>query len=134
MRRLLISSFVPGIKGGATLNERNPIASNCGSISSRPANSPHSVSGIAPASATMMPSSRSSEAECPESTGSRSGRPDHRERVLREIVGADAEEIDMLGDRRHVKGCGRCLNHSAKRRALLQAELGAQRLEELRIV
>src|SRR5439155_12827987 len=61
MRRLLISSFAPGIKGGATLNERNPIASNCGSISSRPASSPHSVSGISPASATIIQRSSSSE-------------------------------------------------------------------------
>ena len=62
MCSFLIRSFMPGIEVGARLSERNPIANNCGIISSRPASSPQSVSGSAPASATMMPSNRSTEA------------------------------------------------------------------------
>src|SRR5205823_9656581 len=57
--------------------------------------------------------------------------PAGSERVLREIVGADAEKIDMLGNRRHAEGCGRCLNHGAKHRTLLDADLGAYDLEQL---
>ena len=55
---------------------------------------------------------------------------DGNERVLSKIVRADAEEIDMFGDSEHAEGRGRCLNHRAKCRTLVDAKFGERCLEK----
>jgi|GEM_PF-2004323 len=132
MRRLLISSFTPGIKGWSNTERtefhRQQLRHHFLSPRQLPAKRQRCLSGV-----------RDNDVKQPKKRGvivqkvTVHGRvvPTGSERVLCEIVGADAEEVDMLGNRRHAEGCGRCLNHGAKRRMLPHAELGAHYLEQL---
>src|SRR5882724_1275885 len=52
------------------------------------------------------------------------------ERVLRQIVRADGEKIDMPCDRRYPQGGGRRLDHGTERRTFLGAESGTCLVEQ----